>query len=632
MRRRFFELSLLPLALCLVTGAGIAPLCAQEENFKPTWETQRLARTYVQGIPAPRGQISDRNGEPLAQTRVFINLGINFPTPLDLTPTAAVAFGRAQIAKAEKLLKRSIALSDELITRHYLNRGFLPFDIAQDLSATEQEAVTRDGGDGLILHPLYARSYPNKSLAAHILGYAGRAGKGPDGPVQNNELLWPEAEGRDGLEQTFNEQLTGKPGQMTYNFDAQGRKVSEKITLAPEPGYNVVTTLDLQLQRLCEKVLAEGCKRGAMVFMDPNSGDILSMASYPAFNPNVFIPTISQEQFKALNEDPDLPLLPRAYRSAYPPGSTFKVIVGLAALESGKITLDQEFSGPAALQIGNIVMHNWKKGDAGMLNFAEALEQSCDTWFYQVGIKTGAKPIVEWALKFGFSQKTGIPLRYEAEGTIPTNEYLEKRHLPRLSSGGIANISIGQGDVLVTPLQMAQAMATIANGGAFYQTRLVKQVQGLDGKIVTGFEQRLRDEVEMTPEILETLRNAMVAVVSGGRGTAHKAGVDGIDVAGKTGTAQWGPKKSERYAAWFAGFAPADKPKYAFAALYESDPGDKEAHGGKVAAPMIGKVLREVFKVEKPSKKKRHKKDDEEQGEPVKKAEPKSTPDEQSGD
>ena len=630
MSRRVFESLFQSLVAGLLAGAFAVSVCAQEETFKPTWETQRLARTYEQNIPAPRGQICDRNGEPLAQNRLSYNLGINFPTPLEFTNPAVVAFARAQIAKAEKLLNRHAAsLSDEAIVKHYGNRGILPLDFFQDLNPQEQEAINRLGGDGLVLHAIYVRTYPNGSLAAHILGYAGRAGRALDGPIQNNDLLWPEAEGREGLELTFNDQLTGKPGQVTYNFDAQGKKVSEKITVAPEPGYNVVTTLDLKLQKLCEKILSQGCKRGAMIFMDPNSGDILAMASWPTFDPNVFIPVISQEQFKALNDDPNLPLLPRAFRSAYPPGSTFKVFVGVAALESHKITLTQEFSGPSALQIGNIVMHNWKKTDSGMLNFAGALEQSCDTWFYQVGINTGAKVLTEWALKFGFSSKTGIPLRSEVEGTIPTDEYLQKHELPRLGSGGLANISIGQGDVLVTPLQMAQAMAIVANGGTFYQTRLVQQVQSLDDKIVTGYQPRLRDELEMTPEILAELKKAMVAVVSGGHGTAHKAAVENVEVAGKTGTAQWGPKKNERNAAWFAGFAPAEKPKYAFAALYESDPGQRDAHGGSVSAPLIGKVLREIYKSEpKPAKRKKRKKVDEDQEEPVKKAEPKPSADE----
>ncbi|MEI6351487.1 MAG: penicillin-binding protein 2 [Verrucomicrobiota bacterium] len=610
----------LPLFFSLISGLGTLPAPAQDENLKPTWETQRQARTYLLGIPAPRGQISDRNGEPLAQTRLCYNLGISFPTPLDSSNAGAIAFARQQLAIAERLLNRRISVSDEAIARHYGNRGVLPLDIAQDLTEAERDRVKSGGGDGLTVHPVYVRCYPNGALAAHILGYAGRAGRPLDGPIENNELLWPEAVGRDGLELTFNEQLTGKPGQMTLNFDAKGKRAPERVSIAPEPGYNVVTTLDVHLQRLCEKALAAGCKRGAMVFMDPNNGDILAMASWPSFDPNVFIPVISPEQFKALNTDPNIPLLPRAFRSAYPPGSTFKVFVGIAALESGAITLDQEFPGPPSMQIGNRVMRNWKKEDAGMLNLAGAIEQSCDTWFYQVGIKTGAAPIVDWAQKFGFSAKTGIPLWAEAEGRVPTNEYMKKVYGRKLMDGDMANMSIGQGDTLVTPLQMAQAMATVANGGTFYQTRLVKQVQSLDDKVVSGYDLRVKDQLPIKAENMEALRNAMVAVVTGGHGTAHRAAVDNVEVAGKTGTAQWGPEKNERNAAWFAGFAPARQPKYAFAVIYESDPGQKDSHGGTVAAPLVGQVLRELYPTETKAQRKKGR------AEAAKLEEPKPTP------
>ena len=287
--------------------------------------------------------------------------------------------------------------------------------------------------------------------------------------------------------------------------------------------------------------------------------------------------------------------MPRAYRSKYPPGSTFKVFVGIAALESGAITLKDQFDGPAAYQVGNTVMHNWKKDDAGQLNFHEALEESCDTWFYQVGIKTGSKPIIDWLKKFGFGEITGIPLKAEVAGRVPTDEYMLKAHGRKIAPGDIANISIGQGDVEVTPLQMAQAMVAVANGGTLYKLRLVKQVQGIDNHIVTPFEVRVRAELGLKPENIAELKKAMVDVVSGDTGTGHKAGVDNVDVAGKTGTAQWGPKKKERNAAWFAGFAPADKPKYAFAAVYEGEIG-QSTHGGDYAAPMIGKILNEILK------------------------------------
>ena len=527
----------------------------------------------------------------------------NFPTPLEYSDAKAVAFAREQIEKAERLTGRKITVSDKVIERHYRNRGILPLDILQDLSSEEQAALKGKMGDGLVLHPMYVRSYPNGALAAHILGYAGRSGPALSGPVENNELLWPEAEGGDGLEAAFNEQLTGKPGQITLHFDAKGKKDYEKVTVPPQPGYNVVTTLDLRLQRLCEKALEKGVKRGALVFMDPNTGDILAMASWPSYDPNFF-----RERFDALNNDANKPLIPRAFRSAYPPGSTFKTFVGIAALESGTIKPDDEFSGPPSMQIGNIVMRNWKKTDAGMLTLAEALEQSCDTWFYQVGIKTGSKPLVEWAQRFGFGVKTGIPLRSEADGVVPTADYLKKKEGRRFTDGDLANFSIGQGFLLVTPLQMAQAMATVGNGGTLYQTRLVLQVQGMDDKIITGYDLRVKEQIEINPEHLSALKKGLIDVVTGGHATGSRAEVENVEVAGKTGTAEWGPKTAGRNAAWFTGFAPADLPKYAFAALYESDVNQKNSHGGTVAAPLVGQVLKELFQDEaKPQKRKRAK-------------------------
>jgi penicillin-binding protein 2 len=583
--------------------APVASPTPAGDAIAPSWETQKQARTYLLNIPAPRGLITDRNGSPLAQTRVSSNLAIDFPTPLKFTDREALSFAHRQIANAQALLRREISVSDDVILKHYRNRGILPLDIALDLKPLEIERFKSRPIPNLSLRAVYQRFYPNGRLAGHIIGYAGRSGRTPDKPLENNDLLWPGSEGREGLEQTFDAQLNGKPGQMNVTIDAAGKKISEKLAIPPQPGATVVTTIDEELQRQCELVLEKSAKRGAIVIIDPNNGDILAMASWPVFNPNIFVPSISTETFKALEDDPENPLIPRAYRSAYPPGSTFKVFIGIAALESGAISLHDEFGCPAAFDLGRITMHNWKKTDSGSLNFHEALEQSCDTWFYQVGIKTGAKPIIDWAFKFGFGVKTGIPLRSEAEGRIPTDEYMLKAQGRKILNGDIANMSIGQGDTLVTPLQMAQAMAIVANGGTFYKPRLVKQVQGIDNQIVTAYDVRAKAELAINPEHLAELKKAMVDVVSGGSGTGHKAGIEGVKVAGKTGTAQWGPKKKERNAAWFAGFAPADKPKYAFAALYEGEIGES-THGGDYAAPMIRKVLQPIFQQDKKDKKK----------------------------
>jgi penicillin-binding protein 2 len=592
-----------PLAAQSESPAPSAAGTPFEETIVPTFETQKLARTYVLDIPAPRGLITDRNGVPFAQNRLNFSIAISFPTPLEFSDPELLTFAHEKIQAAEKLVGRSLKISDELIKRHYHNRGILPFEIVQNLNEKEADDIRGQLSAGMTLRPYYVRIYPQGRAAGQIIGYSGKTGRTPDGIIDNHEVLWPETEGREGLEQTFNQVLTGKHGEYKITFDKDGRKTSEKITTPPVPGHTVVTTLDLRLQELAEKALEAKAKRGAIVILDPNNGDILAMASWPTYNPNAFTPTISAEKFKALQDDPDIPLLPRAFRSSYPPGSTFKVAVGIAALESGTVRSDEEYNCVPAITVGNVVFHNWKKTDRGALNFVEAMTESCDTWFYQVGIKTGAEPIIEWSMRLGFGVKCGIPLRGEVDGRVPTDQYMKATHGRKLLNGDIANLSIGQGDTQTTPLQMAQAFAIIGNGGTMYQTRLVQQVQTVENEIVTAFQVREKKTLGASADTIAQLRLGLINAVNAGAGTAHQSSLETVEVAGKTGTAQWGPKHKERTAAWFAGFVPADKPQLAFAAVYEGDVG-ANVHGGSHAAPMIGMILKDVYK-ENGNKKKR---------------------------
>src|SRR5438477_178630 len=466
---------------------------AIDEEIVPTFETQKLARTYILDIPAPHGQNTNRNGAPLAQNQLIYNLAINFPTPLEFNDAETLDFAHRQIAAATKLIGRPIHPADDAILRHYHNRGILPFEIATNLSAQEYDAAKAHLPPEMTLRGIYLRLYPQGKVAGQIVGYCGRTGRNPDGIIDNHETIWPETEGREGIEQTFNAMLTGRHGEYKMTFDKDGRKTSEKIISPPVPGYTVVTTLDLRLQELAEKALEAKAKRGAIVIMDPNNGDVLALASWPDYNPNVFVPSISAEKFKASQDDP------------------------------------------------------------------------------------------------------GIPIRGEVEGRVPNDSYMKATHGRKLLNGDIANLSIGQGDTQVTPLQMAQAMSIVANGGTFYQTRLVQQVQSIDGGIVTAYNVREKKTLNFSSETMAQLRTGMVDAVNAPAGTAHAASLETVSVAGKTGTAQWGPKNKERTAAWFAGYVPAEKPQYAFAALYEGDVGVK-AHGGTVAAPMIAQVLKELYK------------------------------------
>ncbi|MEI6322092.1 MAG: penicillin-binding transpeptidase domain-containing protein [bacterium] len=605
----FLLLNIAGILSCPAQNTGIGSTNAPiDENPKPSWETQKQARTFQLGIPAPRGQITDRNGYPFAQSRLSYNLALQFPTPLNWNSSKVIEFARQQITFAKGLLSRPIAISEQAILNHYKNRGLLPLTLLEDLQPEELAMARRGLTSALTLQQVYARFYPNGELASHIIGYTGKEAPLSIRPIENKDLIFTESEGREGIEQTFDFQLKGQPGNLHVTYDADGNKSSERIAEPPVPGDTVITTLDQNLQRICEKVLKENCKRGAIVMIDPWTGEIHAMASWPEYNPNHFVPILNPQIYKQVSEDPNVPLLPRAYRSAYPPGSTFKTFVGLSGFQSGKLTAKDTYSGPTAIDIGNVTFHNWKKVNVGKLNFVEALTQSCNTWFIQAGLKIGAPNIIEWTNRLGLGKKSGIPLKAESKGSLPS----EQKH--KLLKGDIANMSIGQGILEITPLQMAQAYGAIATGGQFHQTRLVKQIQSLDNKVIAAYPDRLRDDLQIKPEDMETLREALIAVTEDGQGTAHLAQVKGTTVAGKTGTAQWGGKSKEtqRTAAWFAGFVPAENPQYAFAAVYEGEPGDNSVHGGSHAAPLIGKVLKEVYGVKEPEKKDKGKDSDKE--------------------
>jgi penicillin-binding protein 2 len=612
MMLRLFPWALLISLVSLSPAQEPTPAPTASSVIKPSWETQRQAAAYILAIPAPRGLITDRNGLVLAQTRVSYNLSIVFPTPLEFTDQQILEFAGRQEALAKNLTHRPVNYTADLVIQHYRNRGLIPFDIATDLPANEVDKIKDHLPEGLTLRAIYLRTYPQGSLAGHVIGYTGRTSGSQTKALQNNDLLWPDSEGREGLEQTFDDQLRGKAGELNLIFDKAGKLTGQRIAVQPQPGYSVVTTLDAEIQRLAEQILKKRCKRGALVVVDPHTGEILALASWPMIDPNDFVPSISEDKFQKLNGDPNIPLLPRAYRSAYPAGSTFKVFMGVAGFESHTIEPDDEFECPSALTIGNMVFHNWKRDDAGSLNFRDALTQSCNTWFYQLGLKLGASRMVNWAQRLGLGKRTGILLNGEAEGRIPTDEYMQATYQRHFSSGDLANLAIGQGDILISPLQMAQAMATVSNGGTLYQTHIVRQVQTLNNEVIYSYGPRPKDILHLGAVTREELRQAMLGVVNSRNGTAGSAAVNGVKVAGKTGTAQWGPKRKERTAAWFAGFAPADNSQYAFAALYEGAPGEY-VHGGTQAAPMIGDLLRVLFKDQVKEKKKTEEEQDEDQ-------------------
>lgn len=559
-----------------------APKSASEGSIL----TRKDARTITLKIPAPRGQIVDRFGEPLARNEVAYQVALQFEQFQDVDREYIVSWARERMGRLAGLVKLPYEKTDEELYSHYKDRRWLPLYVSGQIREKEAETIGAKLGSGLVLSPVYRRVYPEDGLAAHILGYAGSVGKLPTGPINFNEPLWEESEGRAGLEKLFDRQLTGEAGMKRLLFDEKGNKLLEEQVKRPRPGGTVVTTLNLKWQKLAENVLRKGCERGAFVVIDVVTGEVLVMASRPAFDLNTFIPGISSEDFKALQDDPANPLFGRAFQSAYPPASAYKPVVALAALNDGVVTEFSDVYSPAAMRIGNHTFKNWSKVPEGNIDVKRAIARSCNTWFYQVGIDVGPSSFLGLSRRLGMGEKSGLPLIGETPGLVPTNEWMLKNEGRRILDGDTANMSIGQGSLLASPLQVAQMMAGIGNGGALPKLKLVSQVQDTRGRVVKSSVPEKKNWLGIDEMAVEIVREGMRDVVDKGYGTGKSGGLSYTSLAGKTGTAQWGPPSLNQRLAWFAGFLPADNPRYSFAVLYEGKPGETVS-GGRKAAPMV---------------------------------------------
>ena len=551
---------------------------------------RRDARAITLKIPAPRGQIVDRDGAPLAQNQVAYQVALQFRQFENADRDFVVNWARTRLDGLQAIAKGGVAKTDDELYEHYRHRRWLPLLVTGQMGEKEARELEPKLTSGLVLNPLYRRFYPHGEVAAHLVGYSGSVGKLPTGPINFNEPLWEESEGRSGLEKLYDTQLTGEPGMKKLLFDESGNKLLEEQVKRPIPGGTLVSTLDLDWQLLAEKTLQSGCKRGAFVVIDVITGEVLVMASRPSFDLNRFIPGISDNDFKALQADVSQPLFGRAFQSAYPPASSFKPIVALAALNNGTVTENSTVYCPAAISIGRTVFNNWSKTPEGSINVKRALARSCNTWFYQVGIDVGPSAFLNLSRRLGFGERTGLPLIGETPGLVPNDEWMLKHEKRRILDGDTANLSIGQGTLLASPLQVAQAMAGIANGGALPKLQLIRQVQDTRGRVTQAPLPERRNWLGLDPKAVAIVHEGMSDVVNAGGGTGQSAGLSYTTLCGKTGTAQWGPPSKNQRLAWFAGFLPADNPRYSFAVLYEGRPGEKVS-GGRMAAPMVRKFF-----------------------------------------
>ena len=554
------------------------------------------ARTLFLSIPAPRGLIVDRNGAPLVQNRMAHFLGIQFPLGSEMTKSQVLNFAKPLVTYIQKHTPDGWNVKEETLLEHYHNRRWLPLLATKPIPAEASANAGKVVPPGITITPCYLRHYPNGYVASHLLGYVGKVGGMSTHPIQNGDSLWPEVEGREGLEKKFNDALTGKPGKMNIVFNASGEKVAEEIVEYPRPGMTVVTALDLEMQKTCEATLRDFTRRGAFIIMEVATGDVLAMASNPSYDPNLFAFGIGEADFAKLVNSKDKPLFCRSLNGVYPPASTFKIITAMAGLESGKITGNTSYECSSSLLVGDRYFHNANRSSGeGSMDVITAIKRSCNTWFYQAALATGAGPISSMATRFGLGEPSGICLP-DSSGRVVTPEWWKKNRKGNILSGDLCNICIGQGDNEVTPLQDCAMMCGVARGNSVPRARLVRQLQNLEGFIVEFFPPETKTDLDLQPENLRLVRAGMKAVVEDSGGTGQGAGNSYVKVAGKTGTAQW---IGGRHMAWFAGFMPAGNPEYAFAALYEGSEGEDGISGGKKVAPMIGKAFEDIYKRKK---------------------------------
>jgi penicillin-binding protein 2 len=562
-------------------------------------------------VPADRGQIKDRNGRTLVDNR----------PSFDVFLTPAFCKGKERddtIARLKDYL--SLEADDvERIKADYQKSWFSKDKLEKFKPFLVELDIPRDQVDVLEAHktemscvnliPTPHRSYRAPPSLGHVLGYMSEVT--PDEMDEHPEYRRGQTIGRRGLERRWEKELRGADGKQNIAVDAKGRELDKDTqeALIPEaerlvaatPGNNLILSLDERLQEAADEAFPG--RAGAVVVMEAKTGFVLAMVSRPSFDPNKMSGRISRAELKALNDDPLKPMLNRVMNENYHPGSTFKVVTSLAGLEQNKLTPNSTITCTGGYTLGN---HRWrcdKPQGHGPLNVKEALQHSCDAFYYALGDRLGLDPIADMAHRLGYGQPTGLDLGREIPGVIPDTQSIIKA-TGAYTKGHAINASIGQGEINVTPLQQAVAYAAIANGGHVLKPQIVRRIESPDGKLLQEFKPEpdvgngRNGELGVKAVDLEAVRKGLTAVVNEPGGTAYRSRLQEVIFAGKTGTAQvqaLGAKqnlKTESQAylsrdhAWFASFAPAEDPEIVVVVLNE--------HGGwgaESAAPVASKII-----------------------------------------
>jgi len=591
-------------------------------------ENQKNQSFRTVRIPAIRGKILDRESRPLADNEPKYNIGLYIEElrPLfkeeyrRLRPKGRIP--RAQQARIETqarfhvvsnvvqtlatALREPILLDEAKFHRHYTNQLALPFPIVS-ISNAQQVArfhEQRSNPPGVDLDVQPVRKYTFGSVASHVIGYI----KFDNSSAVDEDAFFnfrlPDYRGVVGIEGVFDQELRGKAGVKSVLVNNLGYRQSETIWSPVEPGRNVTLTLDAALQRDVEKILRNSSPlvvRGAIVVMDPNNGDILAVASNPSFDPNIFIPRLSHADAQVLSDEFLKPQRNRATYDNYAPGSTFKIVTAMACLEAGLDPHEIMVSHPSPTRVGKACIVVGKRtihdtAPPGEYDFRRAFIKSSNSYFISNALRYNAlESMIALGQRLNLGQRAGLPTRQDSSGTYPTSRRIRSHWY----DGDTANLAIGQGEIAVTPLQMAVMTSAIANGGKVFWPRLVARVEPQDASVgpppVNYPPGRVRSELGVSQRTLNIIREAMLADVEDPAGSGNDAAVGGLHIGGKTGTAEVteGVKVVD-HIVWFVSYAPVEQPKYVVVVMIESG-----ESGGKTCAPIAAKVYKAIQDLEK---------------------------------
>lgn len=531
-------------------------------------------------IPAPRGIIYDRNGDPLVKNSPYFYASL---MPENLKQVNI------------QYLADILGINAGDIYARINKKGLSPFEpikLKEGLTFKEIAAIEGRRSDfpGLIIDIDMSREYLYGDIGAHLIGYLGKLNPSQS---KNQEFkdVPPEAFiGQWGAELVFDRSLRGIPGERIIEIDALGREIKLLQENSPVKGEDLKLSIDINLQKAAEEAFAG--RAGAVVALKPDTGEILGLVSRPSFDPNLFARGVNYSQWAALLQDKKTPMLNRALQSQYPPGSTFKIVTAIAALNEGVITPDTKVTCTGGITYGKWQFGCWKKGGHGTISLHRAIVESCDVYFYEAGKRLGIDKIAEYARKLGLGSETGLQLVKERSGLIPDTTWKHEKRNQQWYLGETFNAAIGQGYVAATPMQMAQLMSVVANGGLIYRPVMVKAEAPLQPVA----------SVDIKPQVLDLVREGLYGVVNEGGGTGGAAKSSVATIGGKTGTAQVvSIRKSShqlpeklRDHAWFVAFAPVEKPAIALCVFVEHG-----GHGGGAAAPIAKLAIEAYLKNEK---------------------------------